>query len=220
MKAIVVSETPTEKVIERRRRKLVSLGVDTPGALLVNIIAFPTVFMGSLGSALDANPIQGGAFLAAGLVSFVASTRGRGLKSTIKEFTGVDKSKKEFNASLTEGQRIQIGETRFTKKPNSFVSNLPGQRLYEEKQLATHEVKSYVKKTNGKLVFEQVIKEMPLKTWEQTFAELVENAGLEMVDVSSHQLPDDTSYFECQSKGTLGEYKARLEDKPPAEIEA
>lgn len=220
MKAVIVSETPTEKVIERRRRKLVTLGVDTPIGLLINITTAPTVLIGTLSAFMDANPMQGGAFLAAGLVSFVASTRGKGLESTIKEFTGVDKNKKELNASLTEGQRIQLGEPQFTKKPDSFKNGSWTGKLYEDKNLSTHEVKNYVKKTNGKLVFEQVITELPMHTWFQTFSELVDNSGLEMVDVSSNPVPDDSRYFFARSKGTLDEYKANLHGSTPTKIEA
>lgn len=218
MKAEIVSETPTQKVIERSKPELFHMGFEV--RMFLAGMLCPAVSMASFIGLANGDPMVVASALSLGTTAFVAMTRGKNFNKTVKEFTGVTVTKKELQKTLAEGERMQQGDTQYTKTPEAFSNSMKARKWFEDKRLATHEVRSYAKKVDGKMVFEHVVTELPLKTWEQTFTELVGNAGLEMVDVSSNQLPKGTSYFESQSKGTLNEYKAKLDSTNPAEIEA
>lgn len=218
MKAKVVAETPTEKVVESKRREIVNM--HSVPAILGTSILTPVGSAMAFSSFVGDNPIMGAGIAAGTTLTFFLLAQGRSFNAMVKHYAGVGQTKSDFKKLLNEGDRLEIGEVQYTRFPNLFLKDTLLSNKYAMKQLSTHQVKSFVKKTKGKIVFEQVLTELPMKTWGHTFDELLQNDGIEEQDVASFKIPAGTGYFDAQSKGTIDEYKAKLDAGEPVAIEA
>jgi hypothetical protein len=208
MKAIVVSETPTEKVVDRSKR-----GFDASSDLTFVssiFVGVPTLIAMIAGFA-SGEAIIGSLATMGGASLIYLLGQGDGFNTTLRKYTGQSQTKKEFRKLLGEGETLEVGKVFFTDDPQTLTGKgYSSQRYTDYKQIATHQVRHFVKKVNGKIAFEQVITELPLQTWKHTFDELLKNDGLDRNNLEAIQIPYEKTYEGAEARGKVKEYREAL----------